>query len=189
MQVYLEQPRVTVANYFKFTDQTFMGWVGYDKKPKIPYYVVQLFARHFGTRLVTSSVPASPTFKTAALGPMAAENAVPELTSVAALDATGGKLFINIVNRSWDTIHQVKFDTGTFNAATQGRTWSISSPGPTDHNGRDLPSHIPTSMYVEPPLHRDTKGPVGIKEKTFDLTHPLLIPPYSIVTVELDLRS
>src|SRR6202030_4305473 len=56
MQVFINHPRVVLADYFKFTDRSPMGWVGYDKKPKIPYYVVQLFARHFGSRLVEATV-------------------------------------------------------------------------------------------------------------------------------------
>src|ERR1035437_6936553 len=56
VQVFMGQPRVTIASYFKFTDGSFMGWVGYDARPKIPYYVIQMFSQHFGTRLVASSI-------------------------------------------------------------------------------------------------------------------------------------
>ncbi len=61
MQVFINHPRVVLTNYFKFADRTPMGWVGYDRKPKVPYYVIQLFARHFGTHQVEATVE-SPTF-------------------------------------------------------------------------------------------------------------------------------
>jgi alpha-N-arabinofuranosidase len=188
MQVFLGQPRVTLADHFKFTDRSIMGVVGYDRKPKIPYYVLQLFSQHFGSRLVDASIE-SPTFSVKAVGPAPAANDVPELTVAASLDDTGHRLFVNIVNRSWDTIHQVQLETGSFQPAGRATAWSLSSPGLTDHNGRDLPEEIPTGMYREPVLDQNRKGPVSLEKKTVDLKSPISIPPYSILTLELDARS
>ena len=184
LQVFLGQPRVTLASYFKFADRTFMGWIGYDRKPKVPYHVVQLYARHFGRRLVPATIE-SPVFNAPALGVMPAETGVPELTVVASLNDDGSRLFINIVNRSWETVHRVKLDTGSFTPAPAMTAWRISAPGLTDHNGRDLPPEIEASFYQEPALHRDARPSIGIEQLTLDPALPVIVPPYSILTLEL----
>src|SRR6202044_2265426 len=102
MQVFLLQPRVTLADYFKFSDRNFMGWIGYDRKPKVPYYVIELFAAHFGDQLVEASIE-SPTYDVEGLGPAPAETNVAELTVAASISRPSEKLFVNIVNRSWNT--------------------------------------------------------------------------------------
>lgn len=189
MQVFINHPRVVLTDYFKFTDPTPMGWVSYDRKPKVPYYVIQLFARHFGTRQVGATVESSPTFSVGQVGVAPAESNVPEITAIAALDDSGHKLFINLINRSWQTIHQVMLDTGSFKAADTATAWELSSPGLTDHNGRDLPEAIPTGMYEEPPVHPDAKTVIKIEQKTISLKSPVILQPYSIVTLELDAQS
>ena len=185
LQVFLSQPRVTVADYFKFTDRSFMGWIGYDQKPKIPYYVIELFSKHFGSQLVHASVN-SPEFDSKAVGIAAAEHGVPELTVAAALDDTGKKLFINIVNRSWNTIHRIKLDTGGFTPAPTAKTWTISSPGVTDHNGPDLPGEINPSLYVEPKLSAGFKGPIAITTGICSSADTFPIAPFSVLTIELE---
>ncbi|HEU5078474.1 MAG TPA: alpha-L-arabinofuranosidase C-terminal domain-containing protein [Opitutaceae bacterium] len=187
MQVFMGQPRVTLANYFKFTDRSFMGWVGYDKKPKVPYYVIQLFSQHFGTRLVSAEVD-SPKYNVKSVGILAAQNAVPEITVSASLNDGGNKLYVNFVNRSWNTVHQVALKTGSFKAADNATTWTISAPGLTDHNGRDLPDEIPTNLYQEPQISPDLKKPISIAQATVAVSRPLTLPPYSIVTVEMNAK-
>ncbi|HEY4988526.1 MAG TPA: alpha-L-arabinofuranosidase C-terminal domain-containing protein [Opitutaceae bacterium] len=184
MQVFLGQPRVGLANYFKLTDQTFMGWVGFNQKPKIPYYVIQLFAQHFGSSLVSARID-SPTYQAKAIGSIAARSQVPELTVVASVDATGKKLYVNIVNRSWNTIHQVQLDTGAFRASASAIGWVISSPGLTDNNGVDLPSNVSASAYQEPVVSPDIRRPIAIGQTSLDVTKSIVIQPYSILTVEL----
>jgi alpha-N-arabinofuranosidase len=187
MQVFMSHPRVTLANYFKFTDRTFMGWVGYDQRPKIPYYVIELFSQHFGNRLVEATVE-SPIYSSKSIGAASAETDVPEITVVAAADDEQRKLFINFVNRSWDTIHQVSLDTATFEASDSATAWILSSPGLLDHNGRDLPEEFPAHMYQEPLLHPQNQSPIRIQRKSFDPHATVFLPPYSVVTLELDAR-
>jgi alpha-N-arabinofuranosidase len=188
MQVFMEEPRVTLTDYFKFTDRFIMGWVGYDRKPKAPFYVIELFSRHFGTHLVSASTD-SPTFSVPAIGVASAESNVPEVTSIASTGDGGKKLFVNFVNRSWDTIYPVKLDLGSFPAADSATVWELSSPGVTDHNGRDLPEEIPGGLAEDPPLSRGAKLKISIETKTIDLKSPVLLPPHSILTIELTARS
>jgi alpha-N-arabinofuranosidase len=183
LQVFVSTPRLTVANYFKFTDRTFMGWIGYDKKPKVPYYVIQLFSQHFGSRLVSATID-SPVYTSKSEGVIAAESNVPELTSVAALDDSGKKLFVNLVNRSWDTLHQVKLDLGNFTPAVSATIWSISSPGVTDHNGPDMGPEIAKDVYEEPDVSSAATLPISIQSTQVKSTGAILVPPHSVVTVE-----
>ena len=186
MQVFLGQPRVTLANFFKFTDRSFMGCIGYDGRPKVPYYVLQLFNLHFGTQLIAAGID-SPTFNVPALGVMAAESNVPELTVVASRSDDGNKLYVNIVNRSWSTIHQVKLDLGGYPANDNSTLWSISSDGVTDSNGPDIAPEIPASMYQEPESSVNMQ-PIKIQQRSVNLQRPFLIPPFSIATVEVSRR-
>jgi alpha-N-arabinofuranosidase len=188
MQVFLGQPRVSLADYFKFTDRTMMGWVGYDQRPKIPYYVVQLFSQHFGDRLVAASID-SPTFSTHGAGVVQAEVSVPEVTVVASRAGAGGKLFVNMVNRSWSTIHQIRLDTGAFRGSPSATAWVLTAPRATDSNGRDLPDEVPANMYVEPPRGPSDPQSYQLEKKSVDLSAPILLPPFSVVTLEIDARS
>ncbi len=42
LQVFMSHPRVELANYFKLTDRSFMGWINYEGQPKVPYWVFAL---------------------------------------------------------------------------------------------------------------------------------------------------
>jgi alpha-N-arabinofuranosidase len=183
MQVFLGQPRVAVADYFKFTDRTMMGWVGFDQQPKIPYYVLQLYARHFGTQLVAAQID-SPTYSADGVGVIAPDPQVPEVTVAAARDESGRRLFVNLINRSGSTIHRVRLDLGPFRAGSTATGWVLSAPTPTDHNGRDLPDEVPAALYQEPP--RSPGGhPIRLERTTVDLSIPVRLAPWSIVTLEL----
>ena len=160
-----------------------MGWVGYDKKPKIPYFVIQLFAKHFGQNIVESSIE-SPFFHVPPLGVMKAEQNVAELTSVASLDETGKSLFVNIVSRSWDTEYNVKINTGSFEALDYAVAWIISTPSVTDHNGKDIAPDIPEHVYKEPKLSSAKTRFFEIEKHIVNSKDPITIPPHSIITIE-----
>lgn len=185
IQVFMSQPRVSIANFFLFTDQSFMGWVGFNQVPKVPYYVIELFTKHFGTQLLAASVNGAATYNSVSVGAAGAQTGVPEVTATASLDATGQRLFVNFVNRSWSTVYPVAVNIGTFNAASAVE-WSISSPGVTDNNGPDMPSWIPASDYIEPPISNSFRGPIAVTETVISPQASVILPPHSIVTVEFD---
>ena len=176
-------PKVRVTNYFKFTDRSFMGWVGYDGRPKVPYYVMQLFGRHFGTQLVQAGI-GGPTYRSKAMGLAASESQVPELTVVASINDSG-RLFVNIVSRSWQTVHPVRLQfTGFEPTGSEGKAWIITADSPRAHNGRDLPPGWPI-RYSEPGAARPAADPVRIVEKSWNIKKPFAVPPHSIVTLEI----
>ena len=183
IQVFLKHPKVKIANYFKFTDDSFMGWVSADGVPKAPYYVIDLFTRHFGARLVAVEME-SPTFDTRALQIIPAQKNVPEVTAVAALDDPGRTLFVNLVNRSWDTAYPVRVQLAAGTLPDHAVTWSISAPSVTDNNGLDMSSGFPFP-WKEPAVTAGFKGPIQIQRGKCDPRHPLVIPPHSIITLEI----
>lgn len=186
-QVYLNQPRVTMAHYFKFTDNSFMGWVSYKAVPKVPYYVVQLFSKHFGSQLLTCHVEGSPTFNSKALGIARSESNVPEITAVASTHSSGKKVYLNLINRSWDNYHKVQIKIPGFSYNPQNvKAWSLSSPGVTDHNGPDLPSYFPIKAR-EPYQSPESQGKhIKLEQKTLDISEGVTLHPFSVITLELN---
>ena len=187
IQVFLEHPRVRIANYFKFTDRSLMGWVGFDGNPKIPYYVISLFTQHFGATRVPAQLDGrTPTFNTRDIGATHGEKAAQTITLCASVSADKSKVFVNIENRSWDTAYPVNIDFGKKKISDKAILYSLSSPGVTDNNGPDLPPDFPLAS-TEPVVSSLAKLPVKIEEKPISLKQPLVLQPFSIVTVEATL--
>ncbi|MDD3813735.1 MAG: alpha-L-arabinofuranosidase C-terminal domain-containing protein [Desulfocapsaceae bacterium] len=182
MQVFLSHPKVMIANYFKFTDPTFMGWVNYAAEPKIPFYAFQMYAQHFGTQLIKSEIK-SPLFSSTKIGLLNARTNIPELNVIAATNSSKTKLYINIVSCSWDKTQQISLDLHTFDAAEAAIKRSISGPSPLANNGPDLPSWWPVP-YQEPADKQIP--PVTIQTTPWNINEKLFIPPHSIITIELD---
>jgi|SRR5579885_276280 len=182
LQVLLSHPKVKIANYFKLVDGTPVGWISYNNQPKVDYYVIQLFALHFGTSMVATSVT-SPTYSTTAVGDVPAETNVPEVTAVSSVDPVAKKLFINFVNRAWTQTHNVRLRINGFNhTTTSGTLWQIYSANATDNNGPDMGPGINLS-YVDPST---TASSIQIQSKTVSLGTNLALPPHSVETLEID---
>lgn len=182
MQVFLSHPKVMIANYFKFTDPTFMGWVNYAAEPKVPYYAFQMYAQHFGTHLIKSEIN-SPHFASMKIGLLNARTNIPELNVIAATNRSKTKLYINIVSCSWNKTQQISLNLQTFNAAEAAIKRSISGPSPLANNGPDLPSWW--SVPYQEPADKQIP-PITIETTSWNINEKLLIPPHSIITIELD---
>ena len=190
LQVFVSHPKMRIANYFKFTDSTPMGWVAFNGKPKAPYYALQLFSRHFGTKLVKSTVSGGKTYDTPALGIMTEEKDVPEVTTVAALNDKGNRLFVNLINRSWSEVHYVKLSIKGF-TGVKGETdaWQLAAPAATDHNGPDLPPEL-LSRINETPLSAELAGrPIALQKIRLNAGKPIKLAPFSLLTVEIPLSA
>jgi alpha-N-arabinofuranosidase len=184
MQVFMSHPRVKVANYFKLSDRSFMGWINYEGKPKVPYWAFQLYAKHSGDHRVSSTLNNSPTFNTQAIGVMAPQSNVKEVTVVATRSSSEGKLFVNIINRSMATIHKVRLDIRNFTPSAKGEILMLTGEEPTAHNGRDIPPEWPYSKDYEPYTTAPPNS-IQIIRKPWMPGDVVAIPPFSIVTVEI----
>lgn len=103
LNVFVREPRMETANFFKLTDLGFMGWIGLRAgtwTPTLPAMAFGLYRQRLGRTLVHSSL-ASPRFDSHALGAIAAVRGVPWVDAVATYD--DGKLVVMLVNRS-DTL-------------------------------------------------------------------------------------
>ncbi|MFZ5562464.1 MAG: alpha-L-arabinofuranosidase C-terminal domain-containing protein [Thermodesulfobacteriota bacterium] len=170
-QVFMSNPMVRAAAYFKYTGSDFMAWVDARKTPRTPYYVVKMYANHFGTRLVKSTIE-TPVFDTGKIGFARAEKNVPVLSVISALDASGNRLFVNIVSCSWDRALKVDLNVrgfdGPWKIPAVARVLSASSP--TAGAGAGTPGG---------------EAPTGIQTLPVDPGRGIVIPPASVVIIEI----
>ncbi len=186
-QVLLSHPKVKIANFFKFTDNTFMGWISYNGVPKVPYYAVEMYSKHFGHTLVKAGIN-SPKFDTRKIGFAKQQVGVPELTAVASIDATGRRLFVNIVSCSWDRPRKITLKTPGFVCTkNEAVVRMITGPRASSHNGPDLPDWWP--LPYKEPLPEPTEPPIAIKTRIWDRRTPLTIPPHAVVMIELEQKD
>ena len=185
MQVFLAHPLVQIANYFKFADTTPMGWVALNSVPKVPYYSLAMFTQHFGSLLVTSAITGSPAYASPQMGLTAAEKSVSEITAVASLSSSRDRLFVNIINRSWDSSRSLSLDIAGFAPVGDSAVlWSLAGAGPCAHNGPDVPSWWPVKV-VEPDGQAMPKKQITIEQGQISLRQPIEIPPHAVITVEI----
>lgn len=186
LQVFMAHPRVQMANYFKFTDRSFMGWVDLNGQPKVPYWVFKLYAQNTGNiRVKSSMTPSSQTYNAPALAIMQAQSNVPELTQVVTRDAQSGRLYINLVNRSMSRQYTVNLSLNGLNATANGELLQVAGKEPTAHNGRDIPPEWPFRDEYDP---YTTAAPnsIRIQSRLWKAGEPLRVAPFSVVTLVLD---
>jgi alpha-N-arabinofuranosidase len=182
MQVFLSHPKVKIANYFKMVDGTCIGWNSYLNQPKVPYYVIQLLAQHFGTYMVANKVT-SPTYSTIEVGYAPPESNVAEVTAVSSVDPVNHKLYINFVNRDWTKTHYVQLNLSGFkHNTTTGTFWQIYSPSVTDNNGPDMEPGLGLT-YVDPST---TVSHVQIQSQNVQINQSITLPPHFVGVLEID---
>ncbi len=186
LQVMMSHPRVQLANYFKLTDRSFMGWINYAGEPKVPYWVLALYANNTGSTRLSAKMQ-SPTYDTQAIGIMMAEKQVPELTAVASKSEDGTKLYINFVNRSMTTNYPVQLDLKNAQMQGKARLLSVKANEMTAHNGRDIPPEWPYDKAYEP-YSTAPPNSIKIKEQAWDMQTPLHIAPFSVITLVIDIK-
>lgn len=185
LQVFMSHPRVQMANYFKFTDRSFMGWVDLNGQPKVPYWVFKLYARNSGDMRVKSSMTPSRTYNAPALAIMKPQSNVPELTHIVTRDTKSGRLYINLVNRSMSRQYTVNLSLNGLNPATKGELLQVSGKEPTAHNGRDIPLEWPFRDEYEP-FTSAAPDSIRIQPRAWKAGEPLRVAPFSVVTLILD---
>jgi len=109
---------------------------------------------------------------------------VPVLNVISSLNKSGNRPFVNIVSCSWDKKIRIKLSIKNFNIKNTKHAVlrSISGTSPLSHRGKDLPEWWPLKA-IEP-----SSLPENIRiEKTYiDCSKPIVIPPASVVMIELE---
>lgn len=181
LQVMMSHPRVELANYFKLTDRSFMGWLNYNGDPKVPFWVFALYANHHGDqRLAVDMV--SPTYHTPVIGIIASQNHVPEVTVVASQDVKNKQVFVNFVNRSLTTQYSIDLHFIHGKVSQNAKLLRIQTKELTAHNGRDIPPEWTYKAEYEP---YTTAAPnsINIQESDWNAKQTLEIAPFSVMTL------
>ena len=187
LQVMLSHPKVEVANYFKLTDRSFMGWINYQAEAKVPYWVFALYANYTGQQRVGSQIN-SPRYNASKIGIMAAQSNVSEVTSFASVDNDKKVLYVNFVNRSLNTAYPIKLDIKNALVGSQYEVFSVQAKEPTAHNGRDLPPEWPYDVANEPYTTAEANS-VRINKDVVTANQALTLAPFSVMTVVVPLRK
>ncbi len=184
LQVMMSHSRLKLANYFKLTDRSFMGWLNYQGDPKVPFWVFALYANHHGDQRLEANI-ISPTYQAKSIGVMAAQSNVPEVTVTASKDTQTNKVYINFVNRSLTTTYPIDLRFINGNISTFGNLLRISTKELTAHNGRDIPPEMPYEQQFEPYSTAATNS-IDIQRSNWSVKQPLKIAPFSVITLVLD---
>lgn len=184
LQVMMSHPSVKLANYFKLTDRSFMGWINYKGEPKVPFWVFALYANYHGDQRLQASIN-SPTYQTKSIGIMKSEQQVPVVTVLASKRKKNGQVYVNLVNRSLTTAYPIKLSFRNGFLKSTAMLHQVQTRELTAHNGRDIPPEWPYDKKYEP---YSTAKPNSIKINTATWTpkQPLKIAPFSVMTLVFD---
>ena len=141
LKTYIEAPRMDIANFFTLTDNGVSAWLG--KRgvayyPEAPLYAYELYRKHFGSLLVSSSVTV-PTYDSPAVGVVAATPNVPYLEIVSSLSADKKKLYIMAINKHFDLPITASIRINGFAPRGNGSAWILAGTSIDANTGNDLP--------------------------------------------------
>ena len=163
MKVFLETPRMEVANYFMLSDFLFnatimpregtplQAWLDGKEGLFIPtasYYVLQLYTRHFGQILVDSSTT-SPKFDAPAVGFVPETTDVPYLDVVCSRAADGETLYLLAINKHFDEPIRTTINLKGFKPRPVGRVFTLDGTGIDAHTGT-APIVVPGAEWAQP---------------------------------------
>lgn len=187
LQVMMSHSKVKLANYFKLTDRSFMGWINYKGEPKVPFWVFALYANFYGDARLSATLN-SPTYEAKAIGIMKSQHQVPEVTVLASKDTKSNRLYLNFVNRSLSNSYPIELSFLHGKIQKSGRLHYIQAKELTAHNGRDLPPEWPYQKQYEPYTTAPPNS-IHIHSKNWDTKQPLKIAPFSVMTLVLDAQQ
>ncbi len=187
MQVMMSHSRLKLANYFKLTDRSFMGWINYRGEPKVPFWVFALYANFHGDSRLKATIQ-SPTYNAKSIGIMQSQHSVPEVTVLASKDAKSDRIYLNFVNRSLSTSYPIELSFLNGETHTAGRLHFVQAKELTAHNGRDLPPEWPYQREFEPYTTESPNG-IHIESKHWNIKQPLKIAPFSVMTLVIDAQQ
>ena len=181
MQVFIAYPRVKLTNYFKLVDRSFMGWINYANQPKVPYYIFQMYAKYTGDQYLNAVIE-SPVFNTKAIGIMTDEQNVSEVTVTATRNSKLNEIYVNLVNRSMQNIHQIMLDFTGKLPSNRGEILMMTGNEPTAHNGRDIPPEWPYKPEYEP-YTTAAAGTIKPNSTQWRIGQTIKLPPFSVATL------
>jgi alpha-N-arabinofuranosidase len=197
MQVFLNSPRLDIANFFKLTESGFMGWINADGTPKPSYLALSLYTRHFGNRLTATRVD-GPAFDAAPAGVVSAARNVPIVDAVSSLSGDGKRLYLIAVNKHFTAPAMADVHIAGFKPSDSGRQWVLTGSSVDANNGPDLPD-VPGLKWAaqaqaerDPQFYTGARDRIRIVQSKVEHAGPhmnLVLPPLSATAVELSIEK
>lgn len=188
LKTFIESPKTRMAAFWMLNDMGTLGIIGSrntkfppqpDWEPTARYYAFQLFSRHFGDRLVSTTTQ-SPTFDSPAVGWTSAVKDAPWLDVISSLSADGRRLHIIAINKQFDDAIVADVTIRDFVPAGTATAWTLTGKGIDAHTGTKI-IQIPglrVAKQNEDPVHgRFSQGGPG--EITFTSSQAEVGPQFS----------
>ena len=196
LKVFIENPRVEVANYFQLVDALFMGSIGVRGNtftPKAPYYAIQMYTRHFGEYLIHSSTT-SPTYNSPSVGRVDAVSDVPYLDIVAS-EADGGKTFyIMGINKNLDKPIKATINLKGIKPRAKGTAWILTGKSVDANTGTELFRAPGVKWAQQAEMEKNPQFSKGSPSEINITSVPLnnlkekfeyVFPPHSVVSLQI----
>jgi alpha-N-arabinofuranosidase len=195
-KVLIEGPRMFASNAFKLNDGgLYAGWIGVrDGKPvpKAPYYVTQMFTKHFGPLLVASQT-ISPTYDNRSMGWVDATNAVPYLETISSRSEDGATLYMIGINKHIDRSLNALISINDFCPSGDATVRTLNGTGIDAHVGTVLTDVGSTVWARQAEAVPDGRMHVGGPEEITVTTSTIgasmgffhLFPAHSVTAMEI----
>jgi alpha-L-arabinofuranosidase len=200
LKVFLENPLVEIANFFKLVDSLWMGWIGPRGGaylPKGPYFALQMFTVHFGSELVRSTAT-SPGFDNPSdVGTVSVVSGAPYLDVVASRSSDRRIVYVLAINKHLDRPILARITLHGFKPAGAGTAWVLNGTGTDANTGTEL-FKAPGITWakqamVEPNPRFDRGGPDEIRITSAPLQRvagefEYTFAPHSVTSLEINSR-
>lgn len=201
LKAFIETPRVIASHAFKLSDGSAQGWIGVREQQFVAKPVamaMQMYAQHFGTRFVNSSV-AVEGYESRSLGHIEALPNVPYLDVVCSLNESGDVLYVMAINKHFDREIDGAISLAGHEANGTATAWTLNGKSLDAHPGTELPAiagfNWARQEGVGPNSRIDVGGPgeVEITEQSLgSLVGPHFtyrFPAHSITSIVIPIRS
>ena len=200
LKAFIDSPRVMSAHAFKLSDGAAQGWLGVRQNAYVAKPValaLQMYTKHFGTRLVTSSVSV-PGYESRSVGLVDAVPNVPYLDVVCSLDDSGQNLYIMAINKSFDQPVQTSIDLGNYSISGPATIWTLNGTAVDANPGTELPTYEGVTWAqqagVEPNSRINDGGPgevtiTSTNASFFGPRFSYAFPAHSITSIVVPIQA
>lgn len=148
LTVYLDDPGLTDNNFYSCLNNFWDGAAIKMRNGQLLWtpnaYVLDLFTNHRGEVKIESNY-ISPTFSTAAMGNMPAQEAVPYVDVLATRSADGQKLYLSVLNRSLTNDYSIPINIqGASLSSTAAKAYTLTGDNVLSINTWENPTAVQT---------------------------------------------
>ena len=146
MKQFIESRATRIANFWMLHDWSVLGAIGSRNAsfpatpewfPTARYYAFQLYTKHFGEKLITTTVKA-PTYDSEPVGWIDSVDDVPFLEIISSLSADGQHLYVMAINKHFDSPIETVITLRGFQPEGTAVVWSLTGSGIDAHTGTQI---------------------------------------------------